>query len=233
MRIGIDVGGTNTDAVLMDGVKVAGSVKRSTRENVTDGIKDALESLRKSTDFNPSAIEGVMIGTTHFINALIEAKRLAPTAAIRLCLPATAALPPLTAWPSGLTRAIAGRSYMVSGGHEFDGREIAALDVDQIKQAASDMGDAGIRSVAITSVFSPVNHEFEEKAAEILAEELPGIAVSLSNRIGRVGLLERETRRLSTQPCASLQNRLSTDSWQFLTNWESTHRCFSRRMTEH
>lgn len=192
MRIGIDVGGTNTDAVLMDGVKVAGSVKRSTRENVTDGIKDALESLREATGFDPSAIEGVMIGTTHFINALIEANRLAPTAAIRLCLPATAALPPLTAWPNGLTEAISGRSYMVSGGHEFDGREIAALDVDQIKQAAADMGNAGIRSVAITSVFSPVNHEFEEKAAEILAEELPGVAVSLSNRIGRVGLLERE-----------------------------------------
>ncbi|WP_061944542.1 hydantoinase/oxoprolinase N-terminal domain-containing protein [Brevibacterium ravenspurgense] len=192
MRIGIDVGGTNTDAVLMDGVKVAGSVKRSTRENVTDGIKDALESLREATGFDPSAIEGVMIGTTHFINALIEANRLAPTAAIRLCLPATAALPPLTAWPNGLTEAISGRSYMVSGGHEFDGREIAALDVDQIKQAAADMGNAGIRSVAITSVFSPVNHEFEEKAAEILTEELPGIAVSLSNKIGRVGLLERE-----------------------------------------
>lgn len=192
MRVGIDVGGTNTDAVLMDGDKVVGGIKRHTREDVTDGIRDALEALREATSFDPSLIQGVMIGTTHFINALVEADRLAPTAALRLCLPATASLPPLTAWPKSLAKAVGGSWYLVGGGHEFDGRQIAPLDEDAIRRAAADMVVKGIRSVAITSVFSPVNSEFEERAAAIIAEEMPEAAVSLSQHIGRVGLLERE-----------------------------------------
>jgi N-methylhydantoinase A/oxoprolinase/acetone carboxylase beta subunit len=55
------------------------------------------------------------------------------------------------------------------------------------------MAANGVRSVAISSVFSPVNTEFEVRAAELLAEVLgPDVPVSLSHEIGRVGLLERE-----------------------------------------
>src|SRR5439155_14454989 len=43
-----------------------------------------------------------------------------------------------------------------------------------------------------SSVFSPVNNEFEQRAAEIVGEELPDAAISLSHEIGRIGLLERE-----------------------------------------
>ena len=50
----------------------------------------------------------------------------------------------------------------------------------------------GIRSVAISSVFTPVNHD-SSQAAAIIAEELgPDVAISLSHEIGRIGLLERE-----------------------------------------
>ena len=45
MRIGIDVGGTNTDAVLMDGDRVMAAVKRPTSRDVTTGIQSALDSL--------------------------------------------------------------------------------------------------------------------------------------------------------------------------------------------
>ncbi|WP_109471835.1 hydantoinase/oxoprolinase N-terminal domain-containing protein [Ornithinimicrobium cavernae] len=192
MRIGIDVGGTNTDAVLMDGDRVVGAIKRHTQTDVTEGIREALQALQSATAFDPAIVEGVMIGTTHFINALVEADRLAPTAALRLCLPATAALPPLTAWPKGLAQAVGGSWYLVGGGHEFDGRQIAPLDEEAIRKATAQMGAEGIRSVAITSVFSPVNSEFEERAAAIVAEELPHVAVSMSQHVGRVGLLERE-----------------------------------------
>jgi N-methylhydantoinase A/oxoprolinase/acetone carboxylase beta subunit len=44
-------------------------------------------------------------------------------------------------------------------------------------------------------VFSPVNAALEEEAAAILGEELPGLSISLSHEIGRIGLLERGTRR--------------------------------------
>ena len=193
MRIGIDVGGTNTDAVLMDGDAVAATAKRATTADVTSGIVAALASLREQRGFGSGDIDAVMIGTTHFINALIEAERLAPTAAVRLGLPATASLPPFVDWPGSLRQAMRGRAYLAHGGHEFDGREISSLNPEELKRYAADMADHGIRSVAISSVFSPINSEMELAAQEILAAELgPDVAFSLSHEIGRIGLLERE-----------------------------------------
>lgn len=79
MRIGIDVGGTNTDAVLMDGDTLLGAVKSATTSDVTSGIVTALDALQREHAFAPADVQAVMIGTTHFINALVEATRLAPT----------------------------------------------------------------------------------------------------------------------------------------------------------
>ncbi|MHC9044758.1 hydantoinase/oxoprolinase N-terminal domain-containing protein [Microbacterium saperdae] len=193
MRIGIDVGGTNTDAVLMDGDRVVVGIKEATSKDVTGGIVTAIEGLDRLAPFARGDIEGVMIGTTHFINALIEAKGLTPTAAVRLALPATASLPPFVDWPQPLITAVSGTGYLAHGGHEFDGRVIAPLDEDELKRHAADIRARGLRSVAISSVFAPVNPEFELRAAEILTAELgPDVAISLSHEIGRVGLLERE-----------------------------------------
>ena len=105
MRIGIDVGGTNTDAVLLDETKVLATNKAVTTDDVTSGIVGALEALQAEHAFDPNEIQAVMIGTTHFINALVEAERLAPTAALRLGLPATASLPPFVDWPERLVKA--------------------------------------------------------------------------------------------------------------------------------
>ncbi|WP_350274125.1 hydantoinase/oxoprolinase family protein [Kribbella sp. HUAS MG21] len=193
MRIGIDVGGTNTDAVLLDGTTVLAANKSATSADVTAGIIDTLDRLQAERSFDPAQVRAVMIGTTHFINALVEARRLAPTAALRLGLPATASLPPLVDWPERLVGAISGRSYLAHGGHEFDGRHIAELDEDELRRHAGDMVAHGVRSVAISSVFSPVSNEFELRAAEILRAELgDDVAISLSHEIGRIGLLERE-----------------------------------------
>ncbi|PWJ56153.1 Hydantoinase/oxoprolinase [Quadrisphaera granulorum] len=193
MRIGIDVGGTNTDAVLLgDDDSVLAAVKSPTTSDVSSGITASLGALQDQRAFDPAGVKAVMIGTTHFINALVEARRLAPTAALRLGLPATAALPPMVDWPQRLVEAVSGRSYLAHGGHEFDGRTISELDPDELRRHAADMAAHGVRSVAITSVFSPVNTEFELRAAEVLAEELPDVAISLSHQIGRIGLLERE-----------------------------------------
>ncbi|GAA0936493.1 hydantoinase/oxoprolinase family protein [Pseudonocardia zijingensis] len=193
MRIGIDVGGTNTDAVLMDGDRVLAAVKAATTPDVTSGIVTALDGLQAQHPFPPTDVRAVMIGTTHFINALVQARDLAPTAALRLGLPATASLPPMVDWPGRLVDAIAGRAYLAHGGHEFDGRPISPLDEDELRRHADDMAANGVRSVAISSVFSPVNTEFEVRAAEVLADVLgPDVPVSLSHEIGRVGLLERE-----------------------------------------
>jgi N-methylhydantoinase A/oxoprolinase/acetone carboxylase beta subunit len=193
MRIGIDVGGTNTDAVLLAGDRVLAATKATTSDDISAGIGHALDSLQGQQAFDPAQVRAVMIGTTHFINALIEARRLVPTAALRLGLPATASLPPLVDWPERQVAGIAGRAYLAHGGHEFDGRQISELDEDELRRHAADMAAHGIESVAISSVFSPVSSEFETRAGAIVAAELgPDVAISLSHEIGRIGLLERE-----------------------------------------
>lgn len=192
MHIGIDVGGTNTDAVLIDDQHVLASVKAPTSEDVTGGIVSALGALMRQAGVDPDGIAAVAIGTTHFTNAVVQARGLAPTAAIRLGLPAAAGVPPLTAWPAHLVQAIGGHTWMCHGGHEFDGRKISDLDEAELRRVAQEIGELGITSAAITSIFSPLTAEMETRAAAILQEQLPDLRVSLSHEIGRIGLLERE-----------------------------------------
>ena len=191
-RIGIDVGGTNTDAVLMDGVEVLAWHKTPTTPDVGGGIVAALESVMAQGEVGAADVRSVMIGTTHFTNAVVERKRLLPVAAVRLGLPATKSLPPMIDWPADLSATLGSHRYLIHGGHEFDGREIAPLDEDALRAAAADMRAKGLKVAAVTSVFSPVNTEMERRAAEILSSEVDGIGISLSNEIGRIGLLERE-----------------------------------------
>lgn len=191
-RIGIDVGGTNTDAVLMRGNEVVAKIKTPTTEDVTSGITTALDHILSVSDTSTSEIAGVMIGTTHFTNAVVERRRLQPTAAVRLGLPATAALPPMVDWPEDLAETLGRHTYLCHGGYEFDGREISKFDPEEIKSVAADIRAKGIAAIAVSSVFSPVNQEMEKQAADILLAEVPGSSVTLSSEIGRIGLLERE-----------------------------------------
>lgn len=192
MRIGIDVGGTNTDAVLMDGRTVVGWAKSPTTLDVSSGITGVLAKLLFETGVAPSAIAAVMLGTTHFTNAVVERRSLSRTAVVRVGLPATGALRPFVDWPKDLVEAIGGVSYLVHGGYEFDGRPIAALDEAEVRAAARQIRAAGIDCVAVSAVFSPVNTDQEIQVAALLADEIPGVRVSLSHEIGRIGLLERE-----------------------------------------
>ena len=191
MHIGVDVGGTNTDAVLMDGDRLAAAVKLPTTADVTSGIVSALSELL-SQQPHGRGVDAVMVGTTHFTNALLERRNLSPTGIIRLSLPATQLLPPLVDWPNELQEAIGSQSHMVGGGHEFDGREISGLDRDAVRDAAREMRREGVEAVAISGVFSPVNSAHEVEAASLVREVFPEIRVCLSHENGRMGLLERE-----------------------------------------
>jgi N-methylhydantoinase A/oxoprolinase/acetone carboxylase beta subunit len=192
VRIGIDVGGTNTDAVLMDGRSVVTSTKTPTTPNVSDGIIAALRNLVAQSGVDVTKLDAVMIGTTHFTNAVVERRRLQTTACIRLGLPATVCLPPMVDWPDDLRDVVGGHYYLAHGGHEFDGRDISAFDPDEIRGIAEQIAAKGIKAIAISSVFSPVNADFEQKAAEIVAQVIPDAHITLSSTIGRIGLLERE-----------------------------------------
>lgn len=208
MRIGIDVGGTNTDAVLMDGRTVVGWAKSPTTRDVSSGITNVLKALLEQTKAVPASVSAVMLGTTHFTNAVVERKSLSKTAIVRIGLPATSALQPFVDWPDDLREAIGGVYYLVHGGYEFDGRPISALNEAEIQEAARKIRDLGIDCVAVSSVFSPVNPDQEQRAAELIAAEIPGVKISLSHEIGRIGLLERENAAIMNACLSHLAGKI-------------------------
>ncbi|HKY46597.1 MAG TPA: hydantoinase/oxoprolinase family protein [Acidimicrobiia bacterium] len=208
VHVGIDVGGTNTDAVLMEDRQVVGAAKAATSGDVTTGITNALERLFATVGIAPATVGAVMIGTTHFTNAFVEAKDLLPVAVVRLCGSATRALPPMVDWPEKLSDAVGNQIFMCAGGHEYDGRRITAVDPDELREVAATIRESGLHSVAISSVFSPILDVGERQAAELISSELPNVEVSLSSLIGRMGLLERENATIVNASLAALATRI-------------------------
>ena len=195
-RIGIDVGGTNTDAVLIQDDRVVAGVKTPTTNDVTGGILNALRDLVTGLEGGPGRIGAAMIGTTHFTNAVVQRRDLKPVAAVRIGLPASASLPPFVDWPNDLAEIVRGRVFMIEGGHEYDGRPLVEFDVDAMRKAAREIASSGITSVGIASIFSPLTAECEKAAATIVREECPDVDITLSHDLGRIGLLERENATL-------------------------------------
>ena len=74
-------------------------------------------------------------------------------------------------WPADLRDIVRGQVFMVRGGHEVDGRPIVPIDTAAIRDAARAMRAAGIASVGVSAVFSPLTSEAEDTAAAILREE--------------------------------------------------------------
>ena len=101
-RIGVDVGGTNTDAVLLEDGAVIHAVKTPTSPDVTTGIVSAVDELSRCLGVTSGVIDAVIIGTTHFVNAVVQRRELARVAAVRIGLPAAASLPPFCDWPLDL-----------------------------------------------------------------------------------------------------------------------------------
>jgi N-methylhydantoinase A/oxoprolinase/acetone carboxylase beta subunit len=196
LRIGIDVGGTNTDAVLLDGRRVLAWEKRPTTPDVTAGVAAALAAVLGETEIPPAQVAAVMVGTTHFTNAVVQRRGLARTAALRLCLPAGQSLPPFIDWPEELCGAIGAEYRLLAGGYEFDGREIAPLDEAELRVALNELLANGVQAIAVSGIFSPVDAGQEERAAALLREWAPKLSVTPSHEIGRIGLLERENAAL-------------------------------------
>jgi N-methylhydantoinase A/oxoprolinase/acetone carboxylase beta subunit len=210
LNIGVDVGGTNTDAVVVRGREVLAEYKQPTSSEVLTGVVGAIRAALQHSGIDANHIDTVMIGTTHFTNAVVEAKNLARTAAIRLAGSATRAIPPMLDWPQRLRQEVDGGSYILSGGYEFDGRPISPLDESEIRDVATKLRDEGINTAAVTSVFGPVNPSDEERAARILTEAHPDAAVSLSTQIGRMGLIERENATILNSSLRPLADKIAT-----------------------
>jgi N-methylhydantoinase A/oxoprolinase/acetone carboxylase beta subunit len=87
------------------------------------------------------------------------------------------------------------------------------FDERGMREAAQRIRAAGLKSAAISSVFSPLNPSCEERAREILRQEVPDIRVTCSHDLGRIGLLERENVALLNACLADLA-RHTTQAFQ-------------------
>ena len=196
MRIGIDVGGTHTDAVVLDGQNVIASTKVLTSQNVKDGVVNALDEILSQSGVDHGDIDAVMIGTTQFTNAVVQRRDLAPTAIIRVALPSGELVPPMIDWPDDIAVELGRHVYMIHGGLTYDGLPIAPLSDDEIDAVADDIVAKGVELIAVAGVFSPSDPTQEEYVAARLRKRLPRARVTVSHRIGRMGLLERENAAL-------------------------------------
>jgi N-methylhydantoinase A/oxoprolinase/acetone carboxylase beta subunit len=191
-RLGIDVGGTNTDAVIIDEqFRLVAKVKTPTTKDVTTGIYNAIKEVLALSSVNRKDIRFAMLGTTHCTNAIVERKKLCRVGILRMGKPATESIMPMADWPAALSEAVGGLFEITTGGYEFDGRELTPLDEDELRRIFR--GFKGkIESLAICCVFASIRSDCERRAMDIAKEELGDIPVSLSSEIGSLGLIERE-----------------------------------------
>lgn len=192
-KLGIDVGGTNTDAVLIDeNLNVVADIKCPTTGDIYDGILAALRTVLAQSGVDRSQIKQAMLGTTQCTNAIVERKNLAPIGILRIGAPATLGIPPMVDWAEDISRIAVG-SAVIGGGFEYDGKHLAPFYAEAAKKFFLEMKEKGVKSIAISCVFSTVRNDHELEAAALCREVMgEDVHVSISSEIGSMGLIERE-----------------------------------------
>ena len=193
LSIGVDVGGTNTDAVVLDAAgTVLASTKQPTADDVVEGIRASIGTVLDDIGERRSQVTRVMLGTTHATNAIVARRGLAKVAAIRLGAPAGTEWPPLAGWPADLSAEILAGSVMLGGGHMVDGTPITRLDRDGLRRFLDETA-GHCDAIAVTGIFSPSFPEQEREVDAIIRAHLGRDApIFLSQDIGPTGLIERE-----------------------------------------
>lgn len=160
--LGIDTGGTCTDAVLVD---AHGSVRASAKALTThgrliDGLAEAAAAVLRGHDAN--AITLVSLSTTLATNALVE-DRGRPVGLVLI------GHSPDRLKRARLDEALRGDPVRyIAGGHAADGTPVAPLDRQALLAAAHEMAPR-VDAWAISSMFSVRNPEHELAAAELLS----------------------------------------------------------------
>ncbi|WP_116948358.1 hydantoinase/oxoprolinase N-terminal domain-containing protein [Jiangella endophytica] len=190
LRVGVDVGGTNTDAAAVDrdGTVVARH-KATTSGDLMVGIRQALAAVL--ADVDRQAVTRLVLGTTQAVNAIVERRMLARVGVLRIGAPATSLVPPFTGWPGDLVEQAGGPVAMVRGGHDHEGKELAPLDEDAVAAFAAACAHRA-DAVAVAATGSVVNADHEQRAADMLDRLLPSCTVTPAHRVGGPGLIERE-----------------------------------------
>ncbi|KAL2841747.1 hypothetical protein BJY01DRAFT_249415 [Aspergillus pseudoustus] len=219
VRIGVDVGGTNTDAVVLDPTQhgtptrgVLASHKTPTTPDATAGVEAAIRAVLQESGITSSSsssnsgargstttgytISSVTIGTTAFLNAVIERdpQHLTRVAVLRLSKSFLRDVRPFSDWPLDLARAIEGYVGYADGGLHIDGSEEAPVVEEQIVRECREIRSRGLNTVVIAGVYSPIDRDFhqEDRVRDIVAREIPGADIVCSHEVANIGFLERE-----------------------------------------
>jgi N-methylhydantoinase A len=189
-RVAMDIGGTFTDAVAYDeetGTYVAGK-SSTTPQDLTDGVFGALGTVVD----DPADVSFSVHGTTQGLNAFLQRR------GVRVVLLATSGAGDVLHIARGNrtrlydihfrkpTPLVPRRDIVeIEGRLNAAGEEIAALDEAAIRAAARRARDEGAGGIAIAFLFAYLNPAHELRAAEIVAEEAPDLAISLSHQVAR------------------------------------------------
>lgn len=183
LRVGVD--GVRARAVAVDSEGRLVAVHRGRRGDPPARVLDAL--FRRGPGMAPTdRVVAVLPDLT-----LAESAQRARVGVLRVGAPAATAVPPLAGWTAERA-ALAGPVAMVRGGHEYDGRISAPLDVPAVAEFARTCAGK-VDAIALTGVNALENPEHEQLAAAVIADELgPDVPVMRGAETEALGLLERE-----------------------------------------
>jgi N-methylhydantoinase A/oxoprolinase/acetone carboxylase beta subunit len=192
--IGIDIGGTNTDAVLVnENGAIISFTKQPTTNPVYIGFKNAIEFLLEESSIAKENIVKVIIGTTHCTNALLQGKNLYKVGLIRIAGQRPKTFPPCIEWKNNLAEKFFVGCETIAGGNECDGNEISEFDFQECIEAINSLKDKGMEALAITGVFAPLFKNHENKVLELAKKQLSNdFPITISSEIGNIGIIERE-----------------------------------------
>ena len=205
-RIAVDVGGTFTDVVIADerGRGLTGAKVPTTPHDRAVGVMEGVRSAAAAAGIGPGDIVEVVHGSTTGTNALIERSGakvgFLTTAGFRDMLEIGRVQRPM----EGLYDFTVDRPPPLVPRHrcleaveriDAEGRIVTPLDEASVVAAAEIFAGQQVEAVAICFLFAHLNPAHEDRAAEILAERLPGAPISVSNRMSPE---YREYERAST-----------------------------------
>ena len=176
--LGIDTGGTYTDAVLYDERServVAAAKALTTRRDLAIGIHGAAGSVLEGSGVDPAAIALVSLSTTLATNALVEGQG----GRVGLVL---IGFDEAAASRAGIVDALRGSPCIrVGGGHDAAGLACGTLDLDTLDRAIADLDDP-VAAFAVAGMFSVRNPEHEIAVRDRLRERT-GLPVTCGHEL--------------------------------------------------
>ncbi|NPC43160.1 hydantoinase/oxoprolinase family protein [Nocardioides sp. zg-1230] len=213
-RLGVDVGGTFTDILLID--EDSGATFRaktsSTPEDQSVGVLRGIDQACAAAGIERTSVGDVFHGTTVATNAILEGKGarvgLVTTHGFRQVLQIARSFVPgglagWIIWPKPEPLAALEDTVEVRGRIASDGTVVTELDEDDVRTQLRALAGRGIEALSISLINSYANAAHEQRVGEIAAEELPGIAVSLSSSV--LPELREYERTITTVANAAVQ----------------------------